>query len=191
MRDDPQTAADPAPNATAERILDVAETAIRRGGFDAASFRDIAEAVGIRSASVHYHFPTKADLGRAAMARYRARMVAALGAPDDPGESPRRRIARLAAAYRAAMGDGASICLGCALGAETAVLPAPVRAEVTGFYTVVLGWTARALGDPAPGRLAPESVIATLQGASVLAVALGDPARFDAARDDLLARLPG
>ena len=32
---------------------------MRRGGFHGFSFRDLAADVGIKSASVHYHFPIK------------------------------------------------------------------------------------------------------------------------------------
>ena len=53
----------------AEEILEVAERHMRAGGFDAVSFRDIAAEVGIKSASVHYHFPQKADLGAAVVQR--------------------------------------------------------------------------------------------------------------------------
>jgi len=35
--------------------------------------------VGIKSASVHYHFPTKTELGSAVVARYQERLLAMLG----------------------------------------------------------------------------------------------------------------
>ena len=56
-------------NATKTKIMDTAEGFIVQGGYNAFSFRDIAEAVGIKSASVHYHYPTKADLVSAVMVR--------------------------------------------------------------------------------------------------------------------------
>jgi len=49
---------------------------MRAGGFHACSFREIATDVGIKSASVHHHFPAKADLGAALVARYTARVLA-------------------------------------------------------------------------------------------------------------------
>jgi len=48
---------------TAERILDIAQDLIQRRGFNAFSYHDIAAPMGIRKASIHYHFPSKADLG--------------------------------------------------------------------------------------------------------------------------------
>ena len=54
-------------------ILDVAERRIRAHGYNGFSFREIADEIGIKSASVHYHFPTKADLAAAVAKRYRER----------------------------------------------------------------------------------------------------------------------
>jgi TetR/AcrR family transcriptional repressor of nem operon len=52
-------------------ILDVAQEAIQKRGYNAFSYADLAEAVGIRKASIHHYFPSKADLGLAVIRRYR------------------------------------------------------------------------------------------------------------------------
>src|ERR1700753_3909114 len=54
----------------ANAIMDAAEKRIRSGGFGGFSFRDIAADVGIKSSSVHYHFPTKETLAAAVIHRY-------------------------------------------------------------------------------------------------------------------------
>ena len=50
---------------SATQILDIAERRMRQTGYNAVSYRDIAAEMGIKSASLHYHFPKKADLGAA------------------------------------------------------------------------------------------------------------------------------
>jgi TetR/AcrR family transcriptional repressor of nem operon len=55
-------------NRTAHRLMDLAEIRIRDAGYGGFSFRDLAADAGIKSASVHHHFPTKA-LMTAAVAR--------------------------------------------------------------------------------------------------------------------------
>jgi len=50
-------------NSAAEEILDLAETLIQTRGYSAFSYQDIADSLGIRKASIHYHFPSKTDLG--------------------------------------------------------------------------------------------------------------------------------
>ena len=56
---------------TAEQILDVAQEMVRRQGYSAFSYADIAGRVGIRKASIHDHFPSKADLVQRLVQRYR------------------------------------------------------------------------------------------------------------------------
>jgi TetR/AcrR family transcriptional repressor of nem operon len=58
---------------TIDQLLDAAQELAQTRGYNAFSYRDLAERVGIRSASIHHHFPSKADLGRALVARYRDR----------------------------------------------------------------------------------------------------------------------
>src|SRR5271154_3868976 len=66
-----------------EAILNSAERRMRKGGFHACSFREIADDVGIKSASVHYHFRTKTVLAAALVARYEASVLRAIGDPED------------------------------------------------------------------------------------------------------------
>ena len=58
------------PDTTTTRILDVAERLVQTRGFNGFSYADIAVQLGITKASLHYHFATKAELGRTLIARY-------------------------------------------------------------------------------------------------------------------------
>lgn len=173
-------------------ILDSAERHMRRGGFHAVSFRDLAAEAGIKSSSVHYHFPQKADLGRAVVDRYADRLLLALGAPDDPAENVGDRLGRLVGTYKAALADRGLPCLCAVLGAAAQDLPEPVLDSVEAFYGRLLAWAGTALADcPAGSGLAdlPALVVSTVQGAMLLANARGDPAVLDRAADDLMALL--
>jgi TetR/AcrR family transcriptional repressor of nem operon len=57
-------------NETAERLMDLAESHMRNAGYGGFSFRDLAAEIGIKSASVHHHFPTKATMAAAVARRY-------------------------------------------------------------------------------------------------------------------------
>lgn len=159
----------------ASEVLDVAELHMRKGGFDAVSFRDLAAAVGVKSASVHYHFPTKTDLGQAVVARYRERILSALGDAKD-GRSLATKLKLLFSVYTAALEEGDSICLCAQLGAEARYLPEDVAAEVELFFSGMVGWTADVLLEettPAKANKLAAHIISALQGAMVLAVATG------------------
>jgi len=186
-----QTAPRPAvrstPGDTAERILDVAEAGMRTGGYHAISYRDIAAEIGIKSASVHYHFPTKQDLGMAVVRRYKDRFIAALGASDAPDLGPRQKQDRLIALFRAALVEEDMICLCGLLGAEAPGLPADVVAEVGSFFQYLIDWLTEVLvksasdvgGDDAARRKAT-MIISALEGAMILASGTDDRSKFDA-----------
>ena len=53
---------------TKQAILDVAKARVQARGYNSLSFRELAKEIGVKSASIHYHFSTKGDLG-AALAR--------------------------------------------------------------------------------------------------------------------------
>jgi len=58
---------------TRENIIDKADQFIRDKGYNAFSFKDISNDIGIKTASIHYHFPTKSDLGVATIKEHIAR----------------------------------------------------------------------------------------------------------------------
>lgn len=58
---------------TRHRILATAEMLLLTWGYQGFSYHHVAERLGMRPATVHYHFPTKADLGLALLQRYRER----------------------------------------------------------------------------------------------------------------------
>lgn len=157
----------------ADQILDFAEREMRRGGFDAVSFRDIAAAIGIKSASVHYHFPTKADLSKAVVTRYAERFIDGLGAPDDPADSPADRLKRLGDAYLTAYRVETTACLCAVFGSVALHLPAETSSEVRVFYDRLRLWVATAL-EGYHGNLTPNLVISLLQGGMVLTLAAED-----------------
>ena len=59
------------PTGKAMDILHAARVLMMDRGFNGFSFRDVAADVGIKSASIHYHYATKADLAEATARAYR------------------------------------------------------------------------------------------------------------------------
>ncbi len=170
----------------AQEILNAAELRMRQGGFDAVSYRDLAAAVGIKASSVHYHFPQKADLGRAVVERYTTKLLAFLGPPDDPSESAKTRIVRLCAAYQHALIHEEVPCLCCVLGAESLDLPSVVSEAVSHFFVQMIDWTEQALGDRSDAEALAKYLISTLQGTMITALTLKQPQLLQDAKPYLL-----
>src|SRR5262245_26646459 len=120
---------------TAEQILDLAETLIQTRGFSAFSYQDIADSLGIRKASIHYHFPSKTDLGIAVVDRYVARFDAELGAIA--GDQSQPSMAMLDFYVEPYVGYAKTpdrVCLCGALAGEILALPPELRSRVDGFF---------------------------------------------------------
>ena len=80
-----------------DRILDIAERLAQTRGFNGFSYADIAEELAVTKASLHYHFRSKADLGRALIVRYQVVFGRALEAIDREAPSARDKLARYVA----------------------------------------------------------------------------------------------
>jgi TetR/AcrR family transcriptional repressor of nem operon len=171
---------------TRQALLDAAESLTRTRGFNAFSFRDLAEQIGVRTASIHYHFPTKADLGREVMREYRVRFEAGLDEIRETNARPMAQVGAMFRAFEASLRRG-GVCLCCPLAAEFGTLPEPVQDEVRLFYTRVEAWLAGTLDrgrrdgsfafKGAPLSVA-RSILAALQGAMIASVAMDDESRL-------------
>lgn len=159
-----------------DRILDAAEARARAGGYHGFSFRDLAEDVGVKSSSIHYYFPAKADLGEALAKRYTERAKERLG--DPASLAPTEAIARLTQLFRDALLKDDKMCLCGLFGAERDALP-PVVAAATGeFFRLVLGYLTTALGADWTGA-PPVAILARLEGALIVARTLRDVDLFE------------
>ena len=86
---------------TAERLMVLAEAHIGNAGYGGFSFRELAAEIGIKSASVHHHFPTKATMAAALARRYGDRLLAAVA--RRPNESAGDAISVYRLAFRKAL----------------------------------------------------------------------------------------
>lgn len=163
---------------TAERLMDLAEAHIRDRGYAGFSFRDLAAEVGIRSASVHHHFPTKAKLAAAVAHRYAKRFLAAVEAK--PNESAEDAIGAYRSAVRRTLESDGRMCLCGILGAEAGALAPEVTAEVQSFFRRCIEDLAGRIGG-GDSIARAHHVIATLEGGMILARAYGDINAFDQA----------
>ena len=172
-------------NETQQKLLDAAERRMRMGGYHAVSFRDLADDLAIKSASVHYHFRQKEDLGVALVERYSQRFFDGLQSLLDNGTRPLEAFAQ---AYRAAYQADKTGCLCGMLGAETRGLPQRVADEVKRFLDRNIDWLVGALPEDIPDearRQGAVQVLASLQGAMMLSVSLNDDWMLDAVVDGL------
>ena len=184
-----------APTAAAQAILDVAEQLVQTRGYNGISYADIAVQLGVTKASLHYHFPSKAELGCALIERYHASFDAALDSIGRQESGPREKLRQYAARYQAVL-NNERMCLCGMLAAEYATLPAAMKTRLTSFFDANERWLAAVLGgglragvfrfDDSPNERA-RLLLGALEGAMLIARSYGDPRRFGIAVEHVLA----
>lgn len=182
---------------TAERVLDIAERLMQTRGFSNFSYADIATELGITKASLHYHYPGKAELGEALITRYSQRFNQALDEIDRDRPNARAKLEAYADLYAGVLRNE-RMCMCGILAAEYPTLPGPMQTEVIRFFDENQRWLAAVLAQgKADGTLTyrgqtddvAQGVLSTLEGAMLVARPYGDLARFDAAAKQLLSGL--
>jgi len=174
---------------TTDRLLDAAEFRMRRGGYNAVSFRDLASDTNIKSSSVHYHYPRKEDLGVALVARYSERVFERLAKAAAKAETPREKLMAFRSVYRMALTNDDAICLCGLLGAETAGLPDVMVRDIQAFFEANIAWVAQALPSgvsKSERRKRASALVAGHQGALMLATSMADRKLFDTVTKHLI-----
>ena len=182
---------------TAQRILDIAARLVQTRGFNGFSYADVAAELEVTRASLHYHFPTKAELGRKLIERYEQVFVAALEQIERDTGDAFARLCRYAKIYAGVLSND-QMCLCGMLAAEHATLPEAMRQVLKHYFDVNERWLAevleqgRAQGqlqfDGSPLEVA-RMLVGALEGAMMLARSWGERARFDRSAERLLNEL--
>jgi TetR/AcrR family transcriptional regulator, transcriptional repressor for nem operon len=179
-------------DSAAGKVVAAAERRMREKGFHGFSFRDIAADVGIKSASVHHHFPTKEHLGAAVAEAYTNRMLEALGDPSDPQRTPEALITLYVDLYRRALKNERQSCLGGVIAYELASLPDHAGRAGAEFFERSKAWLETMLRRRSPKAKAETieaqalRIVALLQGATLIAKALRRKDAFEQAAESIL-----
>jgi TetR/AcrR family transcriptional repressor of nem operon len=182
-------------NDTATRILDIGERLVQVRGFNGFSYADVAAELDMTKAALHYHFPGKAELGRALIERYTERFAAALADIDARIPDAPAKLDAYAGLYADVLRDR-RMCLCGMLAAEYQTLPDPMRDAVIAFIDANEAWVETVLADgrragtialAGPASDAARLIVSGLEGAMLVARPYGEVARFDTAAEGLLA----
>lgn len=183
---------------TRTELLDAAEQACRRQGFDGFSYADLSDAVGIRKASIHHHFPTKSDLALAVIERYSENFFDHLRAISSKRGTAASRLRAYIKTYRAALSGGETVCLCVAFSAGRESLASPVLEQLNAFHAKSIEWLTAlfreaqedgSISDLETPKLEASASLAVMEGAQLMARAANDVSLFDNAVRLLTKRL--
>ena len=159
---------------TKEKILREGLKLIQTKGYNGFSFKDIAESIGIRKASVHHHFKSKELLGVQVIEYYRNKLI------DQAEEFLTRNIPtgeKLDGYFNFFLywyNRGQRVCPAGVLTAEFSTLPESLQTEVKTLAGYNISWIERVLMEenrngtfkiPGSPRDKAEEIATKIQGA--------------------------
>ena len=184
---------------TRSRILDVGERLVQVRGFSGFSYADVAAELSVTRASLHYYFPSKADLGEAIIARYAERFADALAEIDVQLTHAPTKLAAYADLYAEVLREE-RMCLCGMFAAAYETIPSPIQSAVVGFLDDNEAWLAVVLEQGRrDGSLSfagstdvlARCIVSGLEGAMLVARPYRAIERFETAAAQLLASLTG
>lgn len=170
-------------------ILSEARRIAQAHGFNGMNFRELANRVGIKPASIYHHFASKADLGAAVARHYWEDAAANLEAISVEEQDPAAALRRYPEVFRRSLENGNRLCLSSFMSAEHDDLPEPVMREVRTFTDVNVAWLGQMLlaAGIVPTEDAAEprarAIVASVAGAQLLARSRSDIGLFDSLVD--------
>lgn len=112
---------------------------VQRSGLSNLSFRSLADLVGVKSASVHYHFPEKSDLAKAILTQYAQDYEQELERIASRRRDPVKKLNDLVDIFEHVLSED-KFCLCGMLAAEVTTLDDESRALIDSFFTNTERW---------------------------------------------------
>lgn len=175
------------------RLEHVAIEAVQRNGLGGLSFRTLAEEIGIKSSSVHYHFPEKADLAGALIERYSESFFSQLNEISGKKWGLKRKISAFIAIFEH-VADNDKICLCGMVAAEVEKLNKHNRLLLKNYFHDTEQWLTDLfdqysddLSSPVDSKILAQSLLSGLEGALLLDRVIGNKQRLKAHKELILA----
>jgi len=129
---------------TRSSILHLADHLVKDKGFNAFSFHDISKTIGIKTASVHYHFPTKTDLGVALVQDHIDRLERHI--KRSAHLEPKARLESFFSVYIKLKAED-KVCLVGSLATDLHSVDGAIKQELQKLGAIVLAWVTEILKE--------------------------------------------
>lgn len=165
-------------NPTAQKILTVAQHNVQTKGFNGFSYRDLAVEIGIKTSSIHYHFPTKDDLALALVEAYHNAFEAELTKIRVESGNGRSQLKKYIQLFERNLAVDNKFCLCGMLASEINSLSERVKQAIQSFFSANELWLSElitkgqadgSLNQAVTPDLAAAQLLATLEGAMLIA----------------------
>ncbi len=155
---------------TREQLLEVAERLTQTKGFNGFSYLDLAEEVGIKNSSIHYHFKAKVDLAIALVERTHDDLLTAMADLDKSNITPEKRIKSLISYFQGYIKEE-KYCLCGMMAAELQTVGPKVKKRLVAYFADLQAWLEKqfkALGHK-DAKVRALQFVSALEGSLLLA----------------------
>ncbi|MEM6161318.1 TetR/AcrR family transcriptional regulator [Erwinia sp. P6884] len=167
-----------------DEILQATRLTAQAHGYTGINIRSLADEVGIKSASIYYHFSSKAELGAAVAQRYWEDTARDLQALREAEADALGSLNRYPQIFRRSLESQNRLCMGSFMSAEYDDLPEPVKREMQKFADVNIAWLSTQLQEAGivgseDSEKRARAIFSAIAGAQLMARSRNDISLFD------------
>ena len=161
---------------TKTKILDLAEQLTQTRGFNGFSYLDLADEIGIKSASIHYHFKAKDDLAVALVQRIHDTHRNSFQSMEVEIKSSAKRLEAVVEYFQRYVVDQ-KFCMCGMMAAELQSVSPRVSTLLDAYFNDFQDWLARQFKDMGHknAKMQALSFLSALEGSLLLARLRNDP----------------
>jgi len=123
---------------TREQLIILASDLLIDNGYNAFSYKSISEKIGIKTSSIHYHFPIKTDLGVAVVQHHQQAMQQMV--ERSKNANALNKLDKLFT-YYGKLAQTHKVCIAGALASDVATLEENLRLALTRFSEEIIAFT--------------------------------------------------
>lgn len=122
------------------KILELAQDLLRAHGYKGFSYSHIAQKLGVKNAAIHYHFPSKEDLGVDLINRERRRFAKWIARKEIRELDAWGQLEWFLSIYEHYSQGGTRVCYLGALESSFGDLPSSIQSEARALHAEMLEW---------------------------------------------------
>ncbi|PZP42973.1 MAG: TetR/AcrR family transcriptional regulator [Pseudopedobacter saltans] len=120
---------------TKEQLIEIASELLIDNGYNAFSYKTISEKIGIKTSSIHYHFPSKVDLGISVVKKHQQAMEELIARTQN---APAIKKLEKIFTYYKRLAQAQKVCIVGALTSDISTLEEPLKMEIIRFSSQVI-----------------------------------------------------
>lgn len=154
-------------NETKQKLIDIAISTIQKYGINGLTIRELGNAVGIKSASVLYHFNNKDGLLNELIKVYNESFFLILSDIEKKHKKPLDRLDELVSVFESVLEDD-KLCLCGMLSSDNEILDTFTKSQTVSFFKEVEKWIEKNIEALGLDKNLSKIIISSLEGGMLI-----------------------